>query len=511
MHLAIGKVSALAARVLSTRPANSESPVEEPRPTPPVAHDLEAAPEPEPEALSAVGRENENVRRRHEEIFRKAQWLVSLQDDLADAFGHSERTLEDLARTKLELAKLEAIGKFEHEAHEEAIQRAEALREASERANSELELLRPEATRLAKAARDSAARLQALEGEHATLREAHAQMQIELAKEVGAGKFLWQDLDAARAELQTADALIEQQRFENAQLTQKLEIADETARALNQSGEDLHRQLARSAADLDKERAALTEARARITSLESQLDERQREHARLRAQWQSEADQFRSEIGELRGQATHAAAVEAVQERMAQDLQAEVKSKNEELRRAERRAAEAESAAAQAAEKLKDAQIARAKAEANRVSGRSMHQTLARRFKPLIQALRAERNDGKQKRAVIADLETRLEHKTHELNLHSRKSEARAAALIAELEAERSRRILLEGALSVNREVSGVRSTPDPASTQLMGPTPPDPTDSGSPTWAKRPLLRRAADIKDRNKSRRRHEPGDAA
>jgi hypothetical protein len=118
MSLAINKLSALSGRFLRRKnragaPHGCDTRSESSNKLP---FTSDAAPD--PRFLLAVGRETEEVRRFQEAIVRKASRFGSLQDDLSQVLAQTSCILEDLEQTKSELAKRDALGKFEREARD---------------------------------------------------------------------------------------------------------------------------------------------------------------------------------------------------------------------------------------------------------------------------------------------------------------------------------------------------------------------------------------------------------
>ena len=402
--------------------------------------------------LSAVGRENEEVRRRHESIIRKASLLSSLEDDLSEVFDHTSQILDDLEQTKSELAKREAIGKFEREANEAALQRIKELSEAQERTRSELDLLRPEMQRLSVLAGEAEVRIAQHEADGATLRDQLASANRDLAKQRELTRYGVQELEAARAELKMADLVIGQRNADVGDSAQRLEIAEKTISSLNAALAESQNGLARCITDLEDARVGLDASRNRIVNLESELHDFQQEHTRMRGLWQREADQHRADVAGLQVQLDQATGIGEVHARLLAEARVELRAGADALKRTERRALEAELAVDQGAQKLQAVEAARDSAHADHAMTKSQQRNLVRRVKPLIAALREKQIEARKLALQIEDLESRLDVRGRELEALNLNSETRLRALIEELEAERSRRILAEGALGLDRD-----------------------------------------------------------
>jgi hypothetical protein len=411
--------------------------------------------------LSAVGRETEEVRRRQETIIRKANWLGSLEDDLAEVFAHTSQLLADLEQTKSELAKREAVGKLEREARDGAVQQNKELNEHFERTQSELDLLRPEMSRLANAVDEAESRIQHLESDGAHLREQLAELNRGLVKQRELTRFAEQELDAARSELKSSDLLLAQRVTEVAEIGQRAEIADQNIRSLNVALAESQGALAHALTDLEDARIGLDTSRNRIVNLESELQDFQQGHTHMRSLWQREADQHNTDVAALRTQLDQATGVAGVHERLLTDVRLELQARSDDLKQTERRALDAELAVEQGAERLLAAEASLGKALADQTKARSQQKTLVRRVKPLIGALREKQNESRQMTLRVEDMESRIEAKGREMIALTEQLEGRLTALTEELEAERSRRVLAEGALGVDRDKRAAEQAAD--------------------------------------------------
>ena len=452
MGLAMNKISLLTARLMGARNHTSVMLTGDPPKQSSIVSPEADAFADNGQLLSDVGRENEDMRRRHESIIRKANLLSTLEDDLCDVFGHTSQILDDLERTKSQLAKREAIGKFEREANEAAQTRIKELSEAHDHARSELDLLHPEMARLSRAVEEAESRIQQLEGEGAQLRDQLADLTRALAKQSELTGFAEQELAAARGELKISDLLIAQRNTDVAENSLRAELAEQSVSSLKDALVESQNALARSVTDLEDAQIGLDASRNRIANLESELHDFQQEHTRMRGLWQREADQHRADVAELQSQLDQANGVSGVHERLLAEARIELQTKNDEIKRAERRAQEAELAANHGEHKFKAAEASRDAALLDHASAKAQQKTMLRRVKPLIASLREKHNETSQMALRIQDLNTRLEARSSELATAAASSEARVRALIEELEAERSRRMLAEGALSTDRD-----------------------------------------------------------
>jgi chromosome segregation ATPase len=169
--------------------------------SPPTAPDLLE------QSLLAVARDSADIRRSHDAILAKAASLTSLQEDLLEAFDRALLAIEQLAEARSQVAKAEAVAKFEREERGVAAQRLASMTATYHQTVSEVEKLRPENKRLETSLRQTGERLAQvgdleaqlaearLAGGQAGARAAGAEAERDdLAKEVASAKRLHQSL-----------------------------------------------------------------------------------------------------------------------------------------------------------------------------------------------------------------------------------------------------------------------------------------------------------------------------
>lgn len=419
------------------------------------------------DGLMAVGRDSANIRDLHDAILRKASLLTTLQDDLYLAFERTYGALDQLADARSQLAQAEAVAHVEKEARETTQQRMRELSETGQRTTSELEKMRIENKRLVSALHQVEEKARKLETENASLSETLAQTQAELEHHREQGDLQTKEIEALRAELQFADQIITVRSTELMQAVQRSEIAEQTVRSLNSSLEEVRVEAAMLGTSLEDERISLASANSRLASLDAQLRDVGESAAQARALAQTEGDKLRRQITELKGQLSQTEGLEQLQRQLLAQSQAEQQSQREKLNSLDRRLAEAELAADQAMQRAANAEAARLRIEKEIASSKKTQKSLLRRVKPLISALRDRTATAAELTAVVAELEERQQAAQRDGQALIEQMQEREAGLVAQLEAERVRRIVSEGALAIDRSLRAgesaydVRAIPD--------------------------------------------------
>ena len=138
------------------------------------------APELMERSLLAVARDSADIRRNHDAILTKAATLSTLQDDLLEAFDRAYLALEQLAEARSQLARADAVAKFEREERVAAAQRLSTMTSSYHQSVAEVGKLRPELNRLETTLRQTADRLDQQETEAAEIGERLSEAQAEI-------------------------------------------------------------------------------------------------------------------------------------------------------------------------------------------------------------------------------------------------------------------------------------------------------------------------------------------
>ena len=403
------------------------------------------------DALSVVGRENEALRRRHEDILDSLRSLALVEDEVAETFQRAETLFDELAKAKSELARAEAVGRVDREARDAAMARNAELGQSYERTRSELETVRAEAQRLAAALAMQEAEGKKLENDNSSLAENVKKLEDELAAALDRTRLGEQDLEAVRAELKAADSDRAQLDHDLSEALERVAIAERAAAAVELQLEETRTHVVRLVSELTEEKSLHAALRNRARAVEAELETLQQNHVQSRLDAQRDSAAAQDQIAALTAKLTHAEAIEAVRERILQDLQRDAAEKAALLTGGARAARESELSARQADEMRQAADKARERAESQLAAAQAAQKRMLARVSPLIAALRERTNVSNARAAMIVDLEARLDARVRQAGDAMQSAEARAAMLTAELETERSRRLLAEAALTDDR------------------------------------------------------------
>src|ERR1700690_3269259 len=182
------------------------------------------------QSLLAVARDAADIRRDHDAILTKTATLSTLQEDLHGAFERAYQALEQLAEARSQLAKAEAVARFEHEARENAAQRLSGMTATYHQTVSELEKLRPEARRLETSLRQTGDRLLQVAIEDATLTKPPNEWKAESERRTASEAALRREHEELKTELASTNGYVAQRVSEISQLHERCEIAEQGAR-----------------------------------------------------------------------------------------------------------------------------------------------------------------------------------------------------------------------------------------------------------------------------------------
>jgi chromosome segregation ATPase len=413
--------------------------------SPPTAPDLLE------QSLLAVARDSADIRRSHDAILAKAASLTTLQEDLLEAFDRALLAIEQLAEARSQVAKAEAVAKFEREERGVAAQRLASMTASYHQTVSEVEKLRPENKRLETSLRQTSDRLALQEAEAAgladQLRDARGEAERARAAEAQARR----ETEAANAELASANAFVSRKIAEISQLGERCEIAEQAARASNRALEEARADAAGARVRLDEERVNLASAQSRISALEAQLKDLGAKFSDARAGWSQEAERFNETVGRLKEDLAQALGRDEAHQRLLTAAQSETGALRAQVGDLEAQLAEARLAGGQAGARAAGAEAERDDLAKEVASAKRLHQSLLRRVKPMISALREKNAETLRLAATQSDLERRFHDYQSEAGEAIRALQDREAQLIADLEAERARRVVAEGALAIDR------------------------------------------------------------
>jgi chromosome segregation ATPase len=418
------------------------------------------------QSLLAVARDAADIRRDHDAILTKTATLSTLQEDLHGAFERAYQALEQLAEARSQLAKAEAVARFEHEARENAAQRLSGMTATYHQTVSELEKLRPEAKRLENSLRQTGDRLLQVEIENATLTEQLNEWKAESERRAASEAALRREHEELKTELASTNGYVAQRVSEISQLHERCEIAEQGARTSARALEESRSECASALVRLDEERVKLASAESCATALESQLRDLGEKFSAARASWSQEAEGFNDTVARLRHDLAQATGRVEAHERLLSSAQADVAGLRRQYGELENVLAGSRLNASQLLTRAEAAEAARDLNGVDLASSKRLHQSLMRRVKPLLMALRDKGAESVKLAATLAEMERRFLTYQSEAGDMIRTLQDRETQLVADLEAERARRVVAEGALAIDRSFRPLeiqRRAPEPS------------------------------------------------
>ena len=416
------------------------------------------------EGLLAVARDSADIRRDHDAILTKAATLNTLQEDLIAVFDRAYLALDQLAEARSQLAKAEVVAKFEHEAREAATQRLAGMSANYHQTVAELERLRPEVKRLEGALRQTQERLARHEAEGDALNEQLNEARAEIERQRADEAQTRREHEAMSVELTSANSYIAQKIAEVSQQHERLEIAEQAARASARALEESRNECAGALIRLDEERVNLASAQSRIAALETQLRDLGDKFSAARVAWSREAERFNETVNNLKNDLAQSRGSDEAHQSLlaaAQTAVGDLRRQNGEL---EGQLSESRLKANQALARADKAEAARDQTANDLAASKRLHQSLLRRVKPMIGALRERNAEGVKLTATLTDFEQRFLAYQTETSEAIRNLQDKETQLVAELETERARRVVAEGSLAIDRSFRPIethRKRPD--------------------------------------------------
>ncbi len=403
------------------------------------------------QSLLAVARDSADIRRDHDAILTKAATLSTLQEDLLAAFDRAYQALEQLAESRSHLAKAEAVAKFEHEARETATQRLVGMTASYHQTVSELEKLRPETKRLETSLRQTSDRLAQFEAENSRLTEQLSEAKAEIERKSAMEAAVRREHEAAKTELSATNAYVAQKIAEISLLHERCEIAEQGARASERALEESRSECADALGRLDEERVELANAQSCITAQETQLRELGEKFSTASAGWSQEAERFNETVGRLKDELSQACGRDEAHQRLLSAAQSDLTALRHRHGDLETDLAESRLNASQLLTRAEAAEAAREQVGEALATSKRLHQSLLRRVKPMIAALRERNAEGVKLAATMSEMERRFLAYQAEAGETIGALQDRETQLVADFETERARRVVAEGSLAIDR------------------------------------------------------------
>lgn len=402
--------------------------------------------------LETVGRENEGLRHRCEEVVRKVEEAATLRQDLAAVFGHVDVILKDLERTKAALAQRTAALAAERDNSHDMKARHRQLLSDHDQLRDENVSLHSERQKHQDFAGETETQLQGLmealadKSKHFTDlsrrsdadRERLAQMEI--------------DVRAAREEMQRADDLIFSLQSDLSAARDHATLVEEDNKTLQANLSDARQQIARLARRENEAQAILTANKQRIDDLELMVNSERSEHGKTRGLYQGESASRRAEVSSLQTRLDAMTTRAEANDRLLGETRTQMHTKIEELRKAERRIQELLTASGPL-----DTRVASLEQE-----NKALHQkvselvavqlSLSDHSETLAKSVRAKDKDAAGLKQRVEALTDRFHIEMNRYEEERERMQQTIARLGEHLEKEKLDRAMAEGALEVARK-----------------------------------------------------------
>jgi chromosome segregation ATPase len=403
------------------------------------------------QSLLAVARESADIRRNHDAILTKTATLNTLQEDLLEAFDRAYQALEQLAEARSQLAKAEAVAKFEHDAREVAAQRLSLMSASFHQTTSELERLRPEIKRIEASLRQSSETLAHSEAESAGLVEQFNAAKAEIERARSEEAMSRRELDATKIELASSNKFITQKVAEITLLLGRCEIAEQAARASAKSLEESRGESTSALVRLDEERVNLASAQSRIAAMKAQMNDLGEKFSFARSAWSQEAERFNETVSRLKDELGQACGRDEAHQRLLAVAQADLTTMRGRCGDLESQLSECQHSLGELLTRAEVGEAGRDQLAKDLATSKRLQQSMLRRVRPMIGALREKNAESEDKATTLANFERRFLAYQTEAGGTIRTLQEKESQLVAELETERARRVVSEGALAIDR------------------------------------------------------------
>lgn len=415
-------------------------------------HPVQQAPMLPHDLLESVGRENESLRHRCEEVARKVEEAATLRQDLSVVFGHVDLILKDLERTKTALAQRNATLASERDASHDVKARHRQLLGDHDHLRNENLSLAAERQKLA----DGFAELEARSGQaQLSLVEKSKLLQDVTRRGDTDRERLAQielDAQAARDELQRADDLIFSLQSDLSAARDHATLVEEDNKTLHISLADARQQIARFARKETEVQGILAANAQRIDDLELKVSSERLEHGKTRNLWQGESASRRTDVTTLQARFDAMSARAEANDRLLGEARAQMHSKVEDLRKAERRVQELQAAAAPLETKLATLEQENANLRNASEEIEALHLGLTEHTDGLTKSVRAKEREAATWKQKVDALTDRFQLEMNRNEEERERFQQTIARLGEQLEKEKLDRAMAEGALDVARK-----------------------------------------------------------
>ena len=409
--------------------------------------------------LETVGRENEGLRHRCEEVVRKVEEAATLRQDLAAVFGHVDIILKDLERTKAALAQRTAALAAERDASHDMKARHRQLFSDHDQLRDENVTLLGERQKHLESSSETETQLHTL---HETLAEKSKHLADLTRRSEGERERLAQveiDVRGAREEMQRADDLIFSLQSDFSAARDHATLVEEDNKTLQANLSDARQQIARHARRENETQVILTANKQRIDDLELMIGSERSEHVKTRGLFQGESTSRRAEVSSLQVRLDAMSTRAEANDRLLGETRSQLHTKIEELRKAERRIQELQTASGPLDTRVAGLEQDNRALKQQVAELEAMQLTLTGHTDVLVKSIRAKDKDAVNHKQKIEALTDRYHVEMNRNEEERERLQQTIARLGEQLEKEKLDRAMAEGALDVARKHRLAQST----------------------------------------------------
>ncbi|MET0605049.1 MAG: hypothetical protein ABWZ80_01210 [Beijerinckiaceae bacterium] len=401
--------------------------------------------------LDIVGRDNESIRNRCQDIVAKVANAATLGEDLAIVFGQVDALIRELEQTKSELIQRNAIFAIERDAHLELKARMKALSDESEIHKADNSVLRTEAERLNLLASTSETRIEELEQELKETKALAASGEQERNDLNFRVSFLTDELRATQQRMLDVDATLSGAQSELSSERHRIAVLEQNNMSLQSSLADSQAQTARMKTDMEDANIAWESARQQLAVREADIAKLQAEHTRMRALWQQATDAHSSDVSALQSQLDHLKSSSEVTNRLLAESRDELQLKLDEARLEERKTQDALAAASVFEQKLQAAEAMSSELAEKSAEHERAHETVLQRMKPLLKEIKEKEAEIRRLSQQLESTQLRMTGEADRFQDDRERLDETVKTLTEHLEHEKVLRALAEGALEADR------------------------------------------------------------
>jgi crescentin len=441
--------------LFAKEPADSRGTASFNGPTPAIAQTIRPTPDTvnvASIALDAIGKRDEQVRVRLDEMVSRLEDLKSLSEDFSSLIQPLSEISHELPKAAMRVVDLETM--LAHEREQALLARSQAghLEEKLALASDQGAIALERATQLDALLRTREAELreEQLRSQERVLALENVERQLAAANENIVA--LTGENKAVRLEVQAIDEELGRAEHELVQKRSRLDVLEREVLRAQHLSQDQGIRLSDATGRVRELEETLAAERGRVRDLEAQISVETASHAKVLAGHEAEASAFRIERANLQLKLEAASNRASSLDQVLDGVRNQLREKDSEARIADRAMKQATIERDVAERRVESAQAEFARQTDRLVEVQRLLSDTDARADMLTKALAAKDLSLEQAMARIASVSDRLDQTNARLETERANWEADKRNLAEELQRERSERVMAQGALNIARE-----------------------------------------------------------